>query len=243
MKLAKENISILLMSLAELVIGILLLINPVGFTSGIIIAVGIILICMGLMCVIKYFRMEPAEAAKSANMSMGLFALLVGAFCVLKSDWFVATFPVLTMIYGIGILISGLAKIQWMVDILRLKKQKWYLAAISAICSIGCGIVIISNPFVSTEVLWIFTGVILIVEAVFDVVALIFENMEKKVTEVPVMTDEDVENSFVTDDTVMDDIVTEKEEAAEWEESVLGNEEGTEAEQSAQEQNAEEKTE
>lgn len=183
MKLLRENISVLMMCLVELVIGILLLINPVGFTSGIIIAVGISLICIGLAYVWKYVRMEALEAAKSANLSMGLFALVAGVFCVLKSGWFIATFPVLTMIYGAGIFISGLAKIQWMVDILRLKKQKWYLAAISAVCSIVCGIVIVRNPFASTEILWIFTGVILILEAVFDVVTLVFENIERKMPE------------------------------------------------------------
>ena len=36
------------MSIAELIIGILLLVNPIGFTSGINIAFGIVLLMMGV---------------------------------------------------------------------------------------------------------------------------------------------------------------------------------------------------
>ena len=57
-----------------------------------------------------------------------------------------------------------------------MKKQKWYLAGISALISSVCGVVVISSPFGSTAVLWMFTGASLIVEAVFDVVALILGN-------------------------------------------------------------------
>ena len=53
------------MSIAELIIGILLLVNPIGFTSGIIIAFGIALMIMGIRKTIKYFRTEPEEAAVS----------------------------------------------------------------------------------------------------------------------------------------------------------------------------------
>ena len=59
----KRNLGSVAMSLAEIVVGILLLVNPVGFTSGIIIAFGIVLMLMGISTTIKYFRTEPEEAA------------------------------------------------------------------------------------------------------------------------------------------------------------------------------------
>lgn len=176
MKFLKSNFSGIVMCLFEVLVGILLLMNPIGFTSGIIIGVGVIFMVMGLESVIQYFRTNPEEAMKSQLLLKGLILLLLGGFCALKSGWFVITFPVLTLIYGVVILISGLAKIQWIVDIIRMKKQKWFLAGISALISIVCGVVVISSPFSSTAVLWVFTGVSLIVEAVFDVVAVIFGN-------------------------------------------------------------------
>lgn len=184
MKTIKENVSGILVCLFELVVGILLLISPISFTSGIIMAAGVVLIILGLGSIIKYFRTDPVEAAQGQILVKGLVALLIGGFCAFQSEWFVATFPVLTLIYGVAILIAGLGKIQWTVDMLRLRKSKWHLPAISAVISIICSLVIIASPFRSTAVLWMFTGISLIVEAVFDVASLCFGIKDKEKAEV-----------------------------------------------------------
>ena len=188
MKFLKNHFAGIGMFLLEILVGVLLLINPVGFTSGIIIGAGLVLILLGIVCVIKYFRAEPEEAAKSQNLMKGLIALLAGIFCALRSEWFVVTFPVITLIYGVVILITGLGKVQCAVDILRKKKPKWFLGALSALVSIACGLVIITAPFSTTAVLWMFTGIGLIVDACFDILALIFTN--KKPAEADETTDE-----------------------------------------------------
>ena len=179
----KRNLSSMAMSVVELVIGILLLVNPIGFTSGIIIAFGIVLMIMGISTTIKYFRTEPEEAAVSQILVKGLLMLLAGAFCAFNSHWFIATFPVLTLVYGVVILITGITKVQWTIDIIRMKRSKWFWAAISAAISILCGIVIITSPFSTTAVLWMFIGISLIVEAVFDMIGSIFGNREKATNE------------------------------------------------------------
>ena len=170
------------MSVAEVIIGILLLINPIGFTSGIIIAFGIVLMIMGISKAIKYFRTEPEEAAVSQILVKGLLMLLAGAFCTFNSHWFIATFPVLTLVYGVVILVAGIAKLQWTVDIIRLKRSKWFWMAISAAISILCGITVIMSPFSTTAVLWMFIGISLVVDAVFDMIGGIFGNREKRET-------------------------------------------------------------
>ena len=66
MKKIKENFGGILLCLGQLLIGILLLINPAGFTSGIIIAVGAVLLLAGIVSAIRYFRMPPVPAAAQA---------------------------------------------------------------------------------------------------------------------------------------------------------------------------------
>ena len=46
--------------------------------------------------------------------------------------------------------------------------------AISAIVSLICGFVVLSDPFASTLVLWMFTGISLIAAAILDVVVMFF---------------------------------------------------------------------
>lgn len=180
MKVLKENANGIIFCLFEVLVGILLLINPVAFTAGIIIALGLILMVAGLVCIIKYFRADPQEAAVSQLLLKGLVALLAGAFCVFQSHWFIVTFPVLTILYGVAILVTGLGKVQLTVDMLRQKNKKWFLAAISAAVSIVCAIVILNNPFTSATILWMFTGITLIAEAVFDIVTLIMSTKKEK---------------------------------------------------------------
>ena len=51
-----RNTGNLLTCIFEILIGVLLLIDPVGFTSGIIIIFGIVLVVVGLMNLFGYFR-------------------------------------------------------------------------------------------------------------------------------------------------------------------------------------------
>ena len=172
MRAIQKNSGSILMCVLEILIGVLLLVDPTGFTSAIIIAAGAALILYGAICIVRYFRADAAEGALRQNLFKGLLLLLGGLFCVLRSRWFVATFPLLTILYGIGILISGVGKIQWAADMIRFGRKRWYLPAISAVFSLIFAAVILCNPFTTTAVLWSFTGIVLIVEAVFDIVAI-----------------------------------------------------------------------
>lgn len=180
MNLLKRSIGGVMMSVVELLVGILLLVDPAAFTSGIIAVFGVVLMVMGVGNVIKYFRAEPEEAAVSQSFVKGLVELLAGAFCAFNASWFLATFPVLTLLYGVVILFTGLTKLQWMVDSIRLKRRRWFFAGISAAVSVICGIIIISSPFSTTAVLWMFIGISLIIEAVCGVIAAVFGNKAQK---------------------------------------------------------------
>lgn len=175
MKTLKKQLGTVLLCLLEIAVGVLLLINPEGFTSAIILTLGVALLACGLYFIIKYFRADVEEAAKSQNMLKGLIVLLAGGFCIMKVQWFIATFQILTVVYGLAILVTGLGKVQWTVDMLRMKKENWFFAAISALISIICATIILANPF-SDKVLWIFTGIALIIEGVVDIVTLLINS-------------------------------------------------------------------
>lgn len=174
MKKTISGNSNLFMSVVEIVIGILLLINPVGFTSGIIVAFGIVMMLMGVGQIIKYFATEAEEAAEGGKLARGILFAVLGGFCAFKSGWFIATFPVITILYGVLILVAGVSKLQKAVDMARVKQNYWFIALIGALLTLVFAILILANPFASTAVLWSFIGITLIVEAVMDVVTFIF---------------------------------------------------------------------
>ncbi len=172
MKVLKEYIVGIVFGLFEMIAGVLLLISPVRFTATIIMIAGVALLIMGLVKVVNYFRAAPGEGSLGRSLAMGLLYFLAGGFCLLKTEWFLATFPALSVLYGVAVLVAGISKIQVMVDMIRVKNGKWFWAAIDAALSILCAIILLRNPFSTTVALWIFAGISLIVEGILDIITL-----------------------------------------------------------------------
>lgn len=181
MKSLQKYLSGMVLSLFEIFVGVLLLIDPFAFTSGIIMVLGAILLFVGLICLFKYFREEAANAALEQNMFKGLIALSLGGFCVLGNGFIVEISALLTFVYGAVILITGFSKIQKTVDLLRLKKTKWGFTAISAAVTVICAALILFNPFGATEWIWRFIGISLIVEALIDALAVLLGGKDRSV--------------------------------------------------------------
>ena len=168
----KQNGGAIVAGLVELLIGILLFVDPVGFTSGILMAVGVILLLCGVVCLIHYFNTDPVQAALEQNFSKGLVMILLGGVLALRTQRVIALFPLLTHLYGVAILVIGVVKLQQGVDLLRLKARFWFLAGVNAVLAILFAAVILSNPFTTTIVLWRVAAISLIVEAVLDITVL-----------------------------------------------------------------------
>ena len=76
------------------------------------------------------------------------------------------------MIYGLVQLVLGFSKAQRMVDFLRMKFSLWYLPAISAVIYLVFGCIIVLNPEMTFISIWVFTGVTMILEAVFNAICI-----------------------------------------------------------------------
>lgn len=173
MKFFKQHFSELIICAFEATAGILLLTRPVGFTTLIITFGGVMLCVLGVFSVVRYFRTDAQTAAKGQLFFKGSLLILAGLFCVIKSEWFSATFPLMTVVYGVAVLLAALMKLQTTVNLIRLKKDKWYVCGIAAMVSAVCAVVILSNPFATMAVLWMFTGIALVVEAFVDIVSIL----------------------------------------------------------------------
>ena len=174
MKFLKANWPSLLTILLLLTIGILLLVNPQFFSMLIVRVIGGLLIAGGGYYIFRYFRQTPEEAAKSQLFFNGSVFLAVGLFCLLASGWLLRAFPILAVIFGLLQILLGFYMVQKTVDDLRTKQPLWYLKAISAGISLVFGFIIASNPDMAFMDIWVFTGIALILEAVFDAFAMIF---------------------------------------------------------------------
>lgn len=169
-----RNLMSLLVCIGELVIGVLLLLNPRGFTFAVFVTLGVLLAVMGITRLVGYWRAEAAVAARSGGLVTGLVFLLAGGFCIFRWQWFVMTFPILTVVYGVVTLLNGLNKLQYAVDLWRLGQRYWYLALTGAALTLLFGAVILANPFATMALLWKFVAIAFLVEAVLDLATLLF---------------------------------------------------------------------
>ena len=167
----RKNLSNLILCLGELVVGILLLVNPEGFTQAIIMALGTAVALLGLFNIVRYFRTNPVQAATERRLAYGLGQLALGAFCLGKADWLVGLFPVLTRLYGAAVLVLALFRIQQFVDVRRLGLAKGLFSGISALFTLLYAAMILFIP----EITWIFVAIMLLLEAAMDILILIFE--------------------------------------------------------------------
>ncbi len=174
-KMFKGRIGGFVLCAIEILVGVLLLINPIGFTSGIIIGAGVVLALGGLASVILYFMSAPAEGVASQRLFRGLVMVMGGLLCITQYQWIITAFPLLTVIYAGWMLVLAAMKVQQMADMLRLGSGRWYMPAIAAGLAAVLAIIIILNPFGAVNAVWTFAGISLIAEAVVELVGAILK--------------------------------------------------------------------
>lgn len=160
----------LIVCACELAVGIVLLTNPEAFTTAVVRGLGILLCVVGALSAIAYFRMEPEEAALSQELTRGLVALALGVLFIYKAGWIVTKFMPITVLYGLAAALAGIVKLQWTVDMIRLKTGMWQSSAVAAVLSIVLAIIILVNPFAVRKTLWVFMAIALIVTSIVDFV-------------------------------------------------------------------------
>ena len=158
---------------AEIIIGVLLLIDPVGFTNIICTLIGIGMALYGLVSVIGYFRDPAEEAIRGNKLSIGILLTVLGVFLAVNNSWLAGLFPALTLLYGLVMIVLSIVKLQWAVDHFRVHVGRWFIPALDAALTMILGIIAAVNPFGMTLALWTFIGVSLIVCAVGDLVSMI----------------------------------------------------------------------
>ncbi len=169
----KNNLGGFIVALCEIACGVLLLINPIGFSSSIIIGIGVVLFVMGVISTVSYFRTDPYDAAKKQSLAKGLVGIAAGIFCITGFGIIIAAFPLLSVLYGAAMLVVGIVKLQWTVDLIRLKQAKWWLSGISAVITIVFAVIVMCNPFGAAVAVLNFAGISLICGAALDIAALI----------------------------------------------------------------------
>lgn len=151
-------------TVAKIVAGVLLLINANMFISIIFRISGICMLIAGIYYLIQYFTYDRSNA----NMTRAIIWLVLGAVFTFATDAMMGIFPMLTMMFAILLLISGIAQIRVAVGMAGAHVPGWGLQMISTVLTIVIALLVLFNPFDTVSVLWKITGVLLIINGLID---------------------------------------------------------------------------
>lgn len=172
-KFLTSKIGNILLCIAEIIVGVLLLVNPDAVTSAFIIGAGAVMILTGIVFCTLYFVGEAEKMVIKQLLFKGLLLIILGVLCVTQYGVLLAALPFVTWVYAIAMLILAAYKVQCTVDILRLSGIRWYFPAISAALAVVLALFILLNPNTAMNIVWGFMGVSIIFEAGLEIATII----------------------------------------------------------------------
>jgi len=168
-----------LLAAISILLGLVLLIFPKVSQNIIIYTFGGILCVLGIANIIVYFQKDIKEGLIGKNFAFGILAFAAGVFIIARPMFLI---NIITLIFGVVVIIGGAYKIQIAMDLLRMNNKKWYFFLVFAIIMITLGILILIDVFNgNTTALMRFCGICLVAEGVLDFITVIFFKRMKKI--------------------------------------------------------------
>ncbi len=164
-------------NIAVIVVGILIVVFPESSTNAICRAVGVVLTIWGFFRIGAYFASRVSYAFGSFGLVQGAAILGFGVYFLVSPET-LASF--LTVILSIILIVGGAMKLQYGIDLARIKAKAWWAPLIAAGVMITLGIIAIINPFAVATSLMMFIGISLIVNGVLDLAAIVFLSLMLK---------------------------------------------------------------
>ena len=174
-KFLTSKIGNILLCIAEIIVGVLLLVNPDAVTSAFIIGAGAVMILTGIVFCTLYFVGEAEKMVIKQLLFKGLLLIILGVLCVTQYGVLLAALPFVTWVYAIAMLILAAYKVQCTVDILRLSGIMHILRGFLLSCALAVvlALFILLNPNTAMNIVWGFMGVSIILEAGLEIATII----------------------------------------------------------------------
>lgn len=158
-KLKWKNI---IAAILAIVVGVLFIILPKDSADVLCLIAGILLIFAGSFTLVAYIFSGFFLGAHL--LIVGIMLILLGTFCLANPE---NIMEVLTVLFGLYIVIDGATSIVDSVYCAKAKIKGWGLLLVLAILSIGLGTVVMFSTF---DTIMIFAGCSLIIDGVCDII-------------------------------------------------------------------------
>ena len=166
--------TMVIMMIAAVAIGLIYIFSPVPAMEVVCYIIASAMCVYGVYSFVEYFVKSKTDAFGSFGLVRGVALVAFGIFIFLNPQ-FVS--QMLASIVGIALILDGVVKAQYSVDLLRLKSERWWHLLIPAGVALILGIIVVFNPTQTAAAFMVFVGIALIVDALADLFSLIYLSM------------------------------------------------------------------
>ena len=148
-----------------ILLGIVALLIPETMERLLGYLIGAVLILAGAVSMISYLLRDAHQNYYHNDFLHGLIGIVLGIMILYKVNIIISLVPV---VLGVLVLVSGLSKLQDVIDLKRMEYGNWIVMLVLAIINLVLGLVLIFNPMKTAAVLFRLLGVGLIFSGVTD---------------------------------------------------------------------------
>lgn len=164
--LKKIKANAIVSALMCIILGIILVVWPGRTVRTVCMIIGFVLVVSGVNRLCTFIFGKDSSIYSRMNLITGVIVFLIGAWILFRPDQIIELIPVLV---GIIVIIHGINDLQQTVMLCQNRYDKWWVALLLGIITVGFGVLLIFNPFAAVETLVMFIGVFLIYDGVSDI--------------------------------------------------------------------------
>lgn len=164
--LKRIKANVMVSALICVALGIILVVWPGLSVRMVCMAIGVVLVINGISRLMNFIFGRDGSIFSQMNLVMGIIITVIGGWILFQPNTIIAMIPILV---GIIIVIHGINNLQQTVSLCQSRYDKWWVALLLALITIGFGVLLIFNPFVAVDTLIRFIGLFLIYDGASDI--------------------------------------------------------------------------
>lgn len=157
----------LITSIMLFAFGLVLIFNSEGFIKSISTVIGLILLIIGILPVVDFFRYRRDDAISGISLISGIFSIVCGLMFLLNENMLMILIPVFI---GVWMIINGINKFQFAFKLKDQEEGSWIITFIFSILIVVCGAYFIINPIKGSQIVSQTLGIIICIYAVLDII-------------------------------------------------------------------------
>lgn len=165
---------LLLSSAAYLILGVCLIGWPDLSVSLLCQGFGAVVLISGLVQVWRYLRREGNPFYAYLSLLYGVVAAAVGVALIAWPKLFLSVLPV---VFGLFLIVDSIGRLGQALDLKAVGYGRWWVYLLTSLVSIALGAFVLCNPFQTVEAMVMALGVILVLEAVMNLVGTLFASV------------------------------------------------------------------